>query len=262
MGIKSIKIMTEEAIQYDSMNIDTCLHYYRDAKDPEDWLSKKLRKPAFSEIQDLKFKHCRLISDHKHSSLSEVKNIKNFYTTYKDLNDSFASDKRFWAGLTHTEYYQFSLERWGGENITAESILQHFLFKDSSALYMNILSRYWWIGRKTYREDEENPWKILDYMSQDITGFYMPLFNATWGNNRRSLDLFFNTLFECNEEFGYKATKEEFHKIRKYFTGLSAVYNSDICEDRFIIDNLKTYIKSKFLTTPKVVRVNLASETA
>lgn len=151
-----LKIMTSEAIAYVKENIDLLTDYYKNGEDPEDWIKAKIKKPAFKQIDALEFDDFKLfLTDDKPSS-TDVENIKIFYSNLKDINDSFASDERLWAGLCHTLFYDYMLKRWP-DKLTSKDILKHFFFNcGKPRCYMlNTLSKLWWIGRKSYVEESD-----------------------------------------------------------------------------------------------------------
>lgn len=240
-----IKIMTMEAIKYVKENLDYVSIYYTQGKDPQIWLKEKLGKDAFVEVPDLEFNQCSLIISEETPASTDPENIKLFYLNFKEINDSFASDERLWAGLAHTIYYEYMLKRWPGKT-DPQSIKNHFFFASGQRSYMlNTMSRLWWFGRKTYREGNE-PWKILDYFSHDINGFGFTLFGSNWSNSEISTDLFFKAIFEYTEENHRKVDRQLFNDARVYTTCLCGIYVLDACDYRFIIDQIKKYLNDKY----------------
>lgn len=247
-----IKIMTTEAVNYIKTNLDQITLYYASAADPQIWLKEKLGKDAFVEVSELEFDDCNLLISEDIPAANDADNVKLFYTNFKEINDSFASDERLWAGLAHTIYYDYMLKRWPGKT-DPQSIKNHFFFASGQRSYMlNTLSRLWWYGRKTYREGTEEPWKIFDYFSHDINGFGFTLFGSNWSNSDHSTDLFFKAIFEYTEENQRKVDRQLFNDARVYTTCLCGIYVLDACDDRFIIDQIKKYLNDQY--TEKVAK--------
>lgn len=237
--------MTAEAVKYVKENLDKVSSYYAQGTDPQIWLKEKLGKDAFVEVTGLEFNECNLLISEDTPASTDPENIKLFYLNFKDINDSFASDERLWAGLAHTVYYDYMLKRWPGKT-DPQSIKNHFFFASGQRSYMlNTLSRLWWYGRKTYREGNE-PWKILDYFSHDINGFGFTLFGSNWSNSDHSTDLFFKAIFEYTEENHRKVDRQLFNDARVYTTCLCGIYVLDACDDRFIVDQIKKYLNDQY----------------
>lgn len=242
-----IKIMKAEAVKYVKDNINQLTSYYVYGTDPEVWIKEKIGKEAFVEIPQLEFNDCNLLITEDTPFANDGENVKLFYLNFKDINDSFASDERLWAGLAHTVYYDYMLKRWPNSK-DSTSIINHFFFAGGPRSYMmNTLSRLWWYGRKTYREGDENPWKIFDYFIHDINGFGFTLFGSNWSNSDHSLDLFFEALFEFTAENKRKVDRQLFNDARVYTTCLCGIYVLDVCDDRFIIDKIKTFLNQRYI---------------
>lgn len=98
----------------------------------------------------------------------DFENCKEIYGKLKFLTEVQASDERFWAGLTHGEFYNYVRERYnyapGETKVDAvASIRRNFFFNEGvkHGISTNALAKYWWMGRLLY--DEKNPnhfWKL------------------------------------------------------------------------------------------------------
>lgn len=241
-----IKIMTEEALKYVKTNIKSLIVHYENHEDPQVWIKEKIGKDAFVEVTSLEFPDCNLLIAEDTPSSYDGENVKLFFSNFKDINDSFATDERLWAGLAHTTYYDYMLKRWPKE-IDANSVINHYFFAGGPRSYMmNSLSRLWWYGRKTYREGATEPWKIFDYFKHDINGYGFTLFGSNWSNSDRSLDLFFAAIFEYTDENDRKVDRQLFNDARVYTTCLCGIYVLDACDDRFVIDKIKNYLNQRY----------------
>lgn len=241
-----LKIMTSEAIAYVKENIDLLTDYYKNGEDPEEWIKTKIKKPAFKQIDALEFDDFELfLTDDKPSS-TDVENIKIFYTNLKDINDSFASDERLWAGLCHTLFYDYMLKRWP-DKLTSKDILKHFFFNcGKPRCYMiNTLSKLWWIGRKTYVEESDDHYEILNYMAHDLNGYSFTLFGSNWSNSERSMKLFFEAVFKYEKETNEKVDRQLFNDAMQYMNALCGIYAIDACDDLFISNKVYSYVKER-----------------
>ena len=236
--------MTSDAIAYVKKNIKNLVHYYNDGEDPEIWLKKELGAKAFVDVPDLEFNDFELLIDHDHPASTDIINIKLMYTNLKDLNDSFASDERLWAGLAHTVFYQYMRSRWG-TNLDEGKIINNYFVKSTRFYVINGISRLWWYGRKTYSEKFENNFAMLDYMANDLNGYGFTLFGSNWSNSERILTLFFEALFELRAETSRKADRNLFNDTIQYTNALCGIYLLDACDDDFIKNKIKAYVVNR-----------------
>ena len=108
-----VRIMTSRAVAYIKDNIKVLAHHYINREDPEIWLKQELKEDAFvttelfQDVPDFD-----LILTKTGSENTDIQNIKTLYSNFKELNDSFATDERLWAGLSHTVFYNYVLDRY------------------------------------------------------------------------------------------------------------------------------------------------------
>lgn len=252
-----LKIMTTEAISYVKKNIDTLLDYYKNGIRPEKWLKEKLKKDAFVTVDILEFDDFELVVSSDKPSADDAFNVKLLYSKMKSLNDSFASDERLWAGLSHTLFYDYLLKRWPGY-FAANDILNHFFFNQGKprCYFVNTLSRLWWLGRKTYSENFDDNWKIMNYISHDINGYAFTLFGSNWSNSIRTLTLFMKAVFKYEEETNEKVYRELFNDALKFTNCLGSIYIIDACDDEFVIEKIYQYILSRSSERTKEAEYN------
>ena len=261
-----LKIMTLDAVAYVKANITDLAKYYQPDWSPEIWLTSKLGKPAFVEVTELgDFDDFELLINDHNPSDTDVYNIKLFYKKLIDINDSFASDERLWAGLAHTVFYQYMMERWPNKN-TPEAILNHFFFNMSAPrCYMvNTLARLWWYGKKTYMPERENPFEILDFMAKDINGFGFTLFGSNWSNSERTLNVFFDAVFDYERISENKVKRALFNDTIQYMNALCGIYTIDACDADFVKGKVLNYLQvrnGEILAEDKYNKLNNVKKT-
>ena len=230
------KIMTREALAHVKLNIRSYVDHYVNGDDPEEWIPRELGDRAFEEIDD-NLIGIKLVELNAGKNVKEADNIKTLYLNMIGLNDSFAGDERLWAGLAHTFYYRYMLERW--PDTDPDKILDHFFFNnDMQRSYLrNGLARLWWFGRMLYdANDTENPFKMLDYTGNDLMGTAFRIFTNNWANSKRSRKLFFQGLYRFTESTGIVANRTIMGAAVIEMNGLWGSYIVDLCDDEFIID--------------------------
>lgn len=239
-----LKIMTLDAIAYVKENIDLLTDYYRNGEDPEKWIKEKIGKSAFIELDQDEYDDFNLIITEDKPSTTDVENIKLMYEGLKTLNDSFATDERLWAGLSHTLFYGYLLKRWPNK-FSPKDILNHFFFEGGKPrCYMiNTLARLWWLGRKTYVEESDNNWEILDYIAHDLNGYSFTLFGSNWSNSARSKKLFFDAIFKYEKDTNNVVDRNLFNDAMQHMNGLCGIYAIDACNDDFIKNKIYEYLE-------------------
>lgn len=241
-----IKIMTSAAIAYIKQNIGSLLHYYENGDDPEKWLKEKFNKECFVAVDILEFEDFTLVVSPDKPSSEDSLNSKVLYSKMMSLNDSFATDERLWAGLSHTIFYDYMLKRWP-KYYDKESILNHFFFNQSKprCYLVNTISRLWWLGRKLYNENFDNCWAMLDYISHDINGYAFTLFGSNWSNSKRTLELFMKAIFKYENETNNKVYRELFNDSLKFTNCFGGIYIIDACSDTFVVDTIYQYLVTR-----------------
>ena len=244
-----LKIMTSESIAYVKANINSLCKYYQNGENPEDWLKRKMGKPAFKEIDVLEFDDFDLLVAQDKPTSDDITNAMSMYSNLSDLNDSFATDERLWAGLAHTLFYEYMQTRWKNKKADSTYILNHYFFnKGKPRCYlMQSISRLWWLGRLTYNNDyEDDPYKILKFMSHDINGYAFTLFGSNWINSEKTKHLFFEAIFKYINETGNKVDRKLFNEAEQHTNALCGIYLIDACDDDFIINNIYDYLTQKY----------------
>ena len=163
------------------------------------------------------------------------------------LNDSFASDERLWAGLAHTKFYSYMINRWKMQDAEGtkleSSILDHFFFNHGQqrSYMVNSLARLWWYGRKLYKADSNLLWEYLDYISTDINGVLFTLFGSNWANNATLVSSFFETIIDYEKRKGRRLTRKEINEGMRFMQLLGGTYSLDVVEKEFIDQQLQNY---------------------
>lgn len=238
-----IKIMTSKAVSYIKNNIGEVKQHYLNRDNPQIWLKEALTEEPFVET-DL----FTDLDDFQLSVSNDVDNIKKIYSNFIELNDSFASDERLWAGLSHTTFYDYVLDRFPlvGKNVEND-ILNHFFFRIAKPrCYMvNTLSRLWWIGRLTYCSERENKYELLDYISHDINGYAFTLYGSNWSNNKETLNSFFNAIFAFEKDHRTSVKRELFNDAIKYVQCLTGKIILDACDSDYIFSKVYEYLVNR-----------------
>ena len=243
-----IKIMTNDALKYVKENIANLYSFYTIDSDPEVWIKEKIGKKAFIEVSDLDFEDVDLLLDELHPSSTDIANIKIINRVFGNINESFATDERLWAGLAHTLFYKYMIKRWPaiGSNNYKDVLNHYFYTTQKPRCYMiNTLAKMWWIGHKTCFNIDDK-YKILDFIGHDLNGYLFTLFGSNWSNSEKSLKLFFDAVFKYEEETGNKVGRGLFNDAMQYANSICGLYIIDACDDYFFLEKVLNYLYIRY----------------
>ena len=112
-----------------------------------------------------------------------VENAIKLFEAYNSLTPEDASDERFWAYLTHTDFFDYMKKRTDifaqKEEKRGKYILDHWFVDPVSpaSLMNNDISRLWWVVFLTKTNDIEDPYiltrevfSMLDYTTHLLPG--------------------------------------------------------------------------------------------
>lgn len=187
--------MKQEALDFIKKNMNILYtHYFTD--DTNDWISEEFGADAFSvfkEVPDFD------LAEMGELSVGEIdfENIQKLYIALDKLSESQAAEERLWAGLCNSVFYDYLRRRWKYDvmDITdaekdASAILSRFFFSNGArgSYFRNSLSKYWWVGRLLY--DENNA----------IDSFYALKAIGSSDLNSKISEIFYNNTFTSNPE--------------------------------------------------------------
>lgn len=210
--------MKKEALENLKSNLDLVYTKYYVENDNK-WLWQVCGGDPFVEYKEVPgFKLASLESDLTVGEI-EFENCKIIYKNLVFLNESQASDERFWAGLCHSVFYEYVRKRWGYHNTRPKkakdaisNIKSRFFFSGGirSGLYRNTLAKCWWVGRNTYDASVTNHFEKLDIIgSRDISSKISDIFYSNnFSFNPMILDGIINGIQYFNKE-GIQLTAKE-----------------------------------------------------
>ncbi|MFA5878472.1 MAG: DUF6339 family protein [Candidatus Staskawiczbacteria bacterium] len=173
----------------------------------------------------------------------DLDNAIKFYEYYKNIDETQASDSRFWVYLTHVDFRKYCLTRWGisghykdfkkEEEIkkAITFITEHwFVSGNDRDLRRNALARLWWAAHLTYAPWERDPEFFSDLKIKDAYYFtrvllftqdiYQQVLERAMGRSNRILISILEFLGE-NKKFAQSR-----EKIRNLVKELNLVYGT------------------------------------
>jgi hypothetical protein len=131
-----------------------------------------------------------MFSYHKDYAISDRENVKAVYKALQHLPVAQATQERFWAGLAHLQFRDFTFYRLKKdiEDKNDKRILSSLFFTHSAkrSLFVHILARLWWVGYMTYDENnKENPFWLTDFFTErDFSARSTVFFSSNFTSNR------------------------------------------------------------------------------
>lgn len=241
-----LKVFTEEGLEFLEHNLEANIKYYQEPKN--NWIydfidEEKHVKEFHTEVSDFE-----LLVDKTDASKTDTENVKTLYTNLKFLTNEQASDNRFWAGLTHFNFWEFMYRRWdiGEKKQDIKNVKdRYFIGMGTSyrrSLIVNTISKYWWVGKKTYDEDSQDSFHLLKYFQSDYAARTLNLLSSSYANNDEIIRYTVEALIELEEDLERRLSRKEFRSILRYLNILGGISVLDY----FSKDVLKDKIKNNF----------------
>lgn len=174
----------------------------------------------------------------KNFAAIECENAIALHDYYKDIDETQASDARFWTYLSHVEFRKYTLARWlypGSQKSALSSeerekaiafFLDRWFIRDNDrGLRHQAVARLWWIAHLTYAPWERDPVFFDDLVKDDPYYFtrvllftediYQTFLERGLGRSNRVLI----SVLEYLDE------NKEFSKVRENVRGLAKELN-------------------------------------
>lgn len=255
--------MRQEILEDLKNNIDHNIENY--SNESNQWIMNQYENPFLEykkTVDDFE-----LLVDPKDVGSSDMENVRILHSNLKFLTKSEAADERLWAGMSHSVFWDFMRERWSNRPAKEEKDIgnRYFLSGGSSnrrALFMNTISRYWWIGELIYDEDNiKNPYYLIEVFRGDFTTNVHTLLSSNFTSNTNILKGVLRPMLEYKEING-SLSREEFQAIIRYANLIGGSYLLDYLSTEEIEEKIWLYIDNTISQNldEKETRVNQAED--
>jgi hypothetical protein len=240
----NITVFTYETKETLKNNIKHNIQNYKESD--SEWIYTYIRESGAIDYSS-SFYIDRLDMSEDKPEKTDFKNIKILYSGLNDISDSQASDERFWSGLAHNEFWDYMQYRWPLSKATKDEetfIKKNYFFAhgNTRSLMTHGLARLWWMGRLTYdRDNTDDPYWIIRYLSTDINGKGFPLFGSNFSNNLIVLKVFIKTVMDV-ESKNRDLTREEFNKVIQMINFIGGISVIDSMVDKELKKIIETFI--------------------
>lgn len=245
-----VHFLTENALEALRANFHNNLKNYK--KENNEWIYDYFRpEEPFIEFKT-EFDDFELITSEVDEESADVQNVVSLYSAMRSLTDTQATDERLWAGMCHSDFWDFLHHRWRmGENttISESAIKSRFFFAQNKkrSLVTNTLSKLWWIGRLTYDEQRSDPFELTKYLSSDFATKSLVIFSSNYMANRDVAIGLLSALMDLEKEgfvlIGH-TKRDIYYEATKYLNVLGGTYILDYFSSNEIREKVMNYLLS------------------
>lgn len=195
-------------------NIETNLHNYK--SDSNKWIFEFFENDnSFLELVK-EMPQFKLNMSYEKPQESDIENVKMMYTKLKNLTNVEASDERLWAGMAHSDFWDYMRYRlsFDKKEPDMQKIKNSYFFSSGrkKSLIQHKLSRLWWIGKLVYDEERKDAFELLQVFNTDFFNRSFNLFFSNFSNSQKITKVFLETILEF-EKNGVKIKREIFNDI-------------------------------------------------
>ncbi len=243
--------MKQAALDNLKVNLSTAYQNYF-TQDNSDWIKNFCNDAApFEEFKTVKNFE---LSAETEGSRADFENCKILYSNLKFLTEVQAADERFWAGLTHSEFYNYVRARYNYSPLETKkdsvaSVERNFFFSGSTKVgnITNAIAKCWWMGRLLYDEKSANPFEKLDKLgAAQFSSKIWEILKRSFSANQNILNGIVEFFAQCPN-----LTREEWKKILQHLNKIGGNIILDCLNEDEIAKILIDYAEKIF--NPKKV---------
>lgn len=237
-----LKFLHENTLEELRENIENNLESYK--SNSNEWIFEFFQNNnPFLEFKK-EIPEFKLNMSYEKPSESDIENVKIMYTSLKDLTNVEAANERLWAGMAHSDFwdymkYRLALDK---KKLDTQKIKKSYFFSNGKkgSLIKHLLAKLWWTGKLVYDEERDNPFELLDVFKTDFSGRISGLFASNFSNSQKITSVFLETILEF-EKNGVKIKRENFTDIVMYLN----ILGGSVILDYFEKEELKEKISRK-----------------
>ncbi|MBO4828630.1 MAG: hypothetical protein J5534_04240 [Fibrobacter sp.] len=246
-----IHFLKESCLETLRSNLHSNLKKYRNPSN--DWVAEACGEEPFAEFRTEVTDFSLEYDSDKDSSSLDVRNAITLYTALKDISDAQATEERFWAGLCHSDFYEFLHRRWQMsfvEKLKDQDVLGRYFFGQGAkrSLFSNSLAKLWWVGRLSYNESLEDKFALTKYFSEDFSTKTLMIFSNNFMANKNIVTGLLSALIELDKEgfvmVSQKKKRDIYYEAARYLNVLGGTCILDFYSSEEIKDKVIKHIKN------------------
>lgn len=257
-----LKYLTEKAYEtlFDNVEIDKDKYF-----SPDEWITSYFKDRMFYKESRIEVPSVTLYSEGDKSA-SDIVNVRAIFDAFSILTPQQASNEYLWTYLSLSEYWKYSVWRWGKESEQeldfeneddfrdplsqavkpAANIKQRYLCgRSRKGLLRNAISRLWWFGYLTYKEGPASQKYELTEVMLSNADLCQSIMERNFSMNRNICYGILSAIKKINTDHNLtNVTKTEWRNLCKYINRYGAVTLLDVLSADEIEELSYRYIMS------------------
>lgn len=200
-------------------------------------------------------------------SISDTRNVRVLYSAMRNLSPSIACDERLWVGLAHGYFWDYVQYRQAKQiaSLNEQQIATSFFFTNGHrrSLYVNCLSRLWWIGFLTYDEsNSEDPFALTDLITKQAFPSRSVIFSSSNITANKQIGLGVLDSIKKREQAGEEIERKHFVGPLKYLNSMGGITVLDVLSRSETTKIIDEYLASEAFRNMKLVSRKKGSKDA
>lgn len=241
---KIIKYATTETVEDFLANFDTYVKYIKE-KD-EAGLEKIFNKETILD-GNIEFDYQPLITEGIYSD-TDPKNVEILHRSLHMLSPVQASQEKFWLGMTMRYYkdylyYRLNDELSKNKDERIKTALTSYKNGLKRALFVNVLSRLWWVGHLTYDAKREDPYELTKFFCEsDFSARAVIFFSSNFTSNKELGLGILSAIYRLKQD-GVDIKRDHFVQANKYLNLIGGVTLLDLKRRAEVEEEIYGYLK-------------------
>ncbi|UBH09014.1 DUF6339 family protein [Macrococcus armenti] len=165
---------------------------------------------------------------------TDGKNVEILYESLKHITPVQASQEKFWVGMAFSYYrdyidYRLKKDLDKGNKKRVQTALT-YSYGLRRSLFLNILSRLWWVGYLMYDETRDDPYELVNFFCEnDFSARAVVFFSSNFTANKELGLGVLSALFELKQR-GVEIKRTHFVEANRFINMLGGVLILDLMD--------------------------------
>ncbi len=196
---------------------------------------------------NIEFEYEPLITEGLFSE-TDPKNVEILHRSLNMISPVQASQEKFWLGMIMTYYkdylyYRLKEEIDNNNDDRIKTALTSYKNGLKRALFVNVLSRLWWIGHLTYDSTREDPYELTKFFCEsDFSARAVIFFSSNFTSNKAIGLGILSAIYKLKQE-GAIIKRDHFVQANKYLNLIGGVSLLDIRSREEVEQEVYNYLK-------------------
>lgn len=199
-------------------------------KQNDSWIENKFKDASWCMQSNFKIEgDVELIIPESSLNHYDLENTKIFFSAFKDLKVSYATDERLWSYFCHAFFWKYMRARWPIETYVnnermEDNIRERYFFMPNRdrALIRNGLARLWWYGYVSYDDSRKDPFELTKVLLTNLD-IAESLLGRSFSRNRTVALTILSVLARLEKIGKPFFHREKFRNLMKYINQLGGV---------------------------------------